>query len=145
MREILFRAYQKNFKRMLPVVGIEYDANGAQVVTVDNRGMDGKYDVIPYYSRYIDGDEEFPLDTLVLMQSIGLRDKNGTKIFEGDICEHTDKDNYPRPFAVEWIEDYACFAFVDKGDYNKNYYFQKSHMENIRVVGKIYDNKYLLK
>lgn len=25
MREVLFRAYQKNFKRMLPVVGNIYD------------------------------------------------------------------------------------------------------------------------
>lgn len=144
-REVLFRAYQKNFKRMLPVVGIEFDANGVQVVTVDNRGIDGKYDVIPYYSRYIDGNEDFPLDTLILMQSTGLRDKNGNRIFEGDICEHIDKDNYPRPFAVEWIEDYACFAFVDKGDYSRNYYFQKNHMENIQVVGNIYNNKPLLK
>lgn len=78
-------------------------------------------------------------------QYTGLKDKNGTKIFEGDICEHIDKDNYPRPFAVEWIEDYACFAFVDKGDYSRNYYFQKNHMENIQVVGNIYNNKPLLK
>lgn len=144
MREILLRAYQKNFKRMLPVVGIEFNANGLQSVTVDNRGMDGKYDVRPHYSRYIDGDEEFPLDTLILMQSTGLRDKNGTKIFEGDICVHSDNEKYPRPLAVEWVDEFAYFAFVDKGDYSRNYFFQKKHMDNIRVVGNIHDNPKLI-
>ena len=79
-----------------------------------------------------------------LGQYTGIKDKNGTKIFEGDICEHIDRDNYPRPFAVEWIEDYACFVFVDKGDYFRNYYFQKKHMENIQVIGNIYDNPELI-
>lgn len=145
MREIIFRAYQKNFKRILPVASIEYHNNEIEVVTVDNRGANGKYDVIPHYSIYIAGDEEFPLNSLVLMQYAGLKDKNDTRVFEGDVCVHSDKGNYPRPLVVEWIDEFACFAFVDKGDFNKKYYFVKEDMKNIEVAGNIHDNRNLLK
>lgn len=151
MREILFRAYQKNFKRMLPVVGIEYDANGAQAVTVDNRGMDGKYDVIPYYSRYIDGDEEFPLDTLVLMQSTGLRDKNGTKIFEGDIIEEGYNNMADRWVTKKWIVKWSQIRMAwmvysdERNPYSTRANVICTNKNVIKVIGNIYDNKEYLK
>lgn len=150
MREILFRAYQKNFKRMLPVVGIEFDANGAQVVTVG--GMDGKYDVRPYYYRYIDGDEEFPLDALILMQSTGLRDKNGTMIYEGDILEMLlkdidDKIEY-KLGAVEYSTRSLEYLIRTKeglvysfGPILNGAGFYEFELE---VIGNIHDNKDLL-
>lgn len=151
MREILFRAYQKNFKRILPVVDIEYDANGAQVVTVG--GMDGKYDVRPYYFRYIDGDEEFPLDTLILMQSIGLRDKNDAMIYEGDILEISIKDSDEKIVykfgAVEFstrsleyiIRSREGFVYSFNSILNSAGFYEFE----LEVIGNIYDNKDLLK
>ena len=109
------------------------------------------YGLPTYDMKYIfsendfDSPDSYMVDVNTIGQYTGLKDKNGTKIFEGDICVHSTKDNYPRPLAVEWIEDYAFFAFADKGGYNRIYYFQKRHMENIRVVGNIHDNKELLK
>ena len=153
-REVLFRAYQKNFKRMLPVVGIEFDANGVQVVTVDNRGMDGKYDVIPYYSRYIDGDEDFPLDTLILMQSTGLRDKNGTKIFEGDILKDVVVGTV---FAVFFVgggfiveSNPTHFGYGHQKGVNPTESLSNPEMrscveDNFEVIGNIYDKEDLLK
>ena len=143
MREIIFRAYQKNFKRMLPVASIEYHNNEIEVVTVDNRGANGKYDVIPHYSTYTAGDEEFPLSSLVLMQYTGLKDKKGTRIFEGDVCAHSDKENYPRPLTVEWIDKFACFAFVDKGDFYEKYYFVREDMQDLEVIGNIHETEIL--
>ena len=151
-REVLFRAYQKNFKRMLPVVGIEYDANGAQAVIVDNRGMDGKYDVIPYYSRYIDGDEEFPLDTLVLMQSTGLRDKNGTMIYEGDILEISIKDSDEKIVYKFGVVEFSTrsLEYIIRSKEELVYGFNSIlnsvgfYEFGLEVVGNIHDNKDLL-
>ena len=151
-REVLFRAYQKNFKRMLPVVGIEFDANGVQVVTVDNRGMDGKYDVIPYYSRYIDENEDFPLDTLVLMQSTGLKDKNDAMIYEGDILEMLLKDSDGKIEyklgAVEYSTRSLEYLIRTKeglvysfGPILNGAGFYEFELE---VIGNIHDNKDLL-
>ena len=145
MREILFRAYQKNFKRMLPVDSIEYNNNEIRSITVDNRGLKGNYSVIPTYSIYSKDSLDFPLDSLILIQYIGLKDRNKVEIFEGDICIRLDIENYPRPLVVEWVEECACFSFVDVNDYHKNYFFQKQDMDNIKVIGNIHDNKYLLK
>ncbi len=144
MREIKFRAYQKNFKRMLPVTSIEFECNNNEIesITVDNRGVNGEYDAIPWFSTYRDGYEEFTLDSLVLLQYTGLRDKNGNKIFEGDICAHENMYHYPNLLVVEWIEELACFSFVDRTDYHKNYFFQKTNTESgLKVVGNIYDKR----
>lgn len=78
-------------------------------------------------------------------QFTGLNDKNDTRVFEGDVCVHFDKGNYPRPLVVEWVEECACFSFVDVNDYHKNYFFQKQDMGDIEVIGNIHNNKYLLK
>ena len=85
------------------------------------------------------------IDSSTIGQYTGLKDKNDTRVFEGDICVHSDKGNYPRPLVVEWIDEFACFAFVDKGDFNKKYYFVKEDMKDLEVVGNIHDNRNLLK
>ena len=67
-------------------------------------------------------------------QYIGLTDKNGTKIFDGDIVKGTFL-GFPIPvedyvFSICWQEDVT--------GYRANYF------ENVEVIGNIYDNPELL-
>lgn len=135
MREILFRGKFDNGSGWINWIEgdlIHYDKNDYRIIDQNRRYWDILHDGVK-------------VDKKTIGQYTGLKDKNGVKIFESDICVNSDKDNYPRPLSVEWIEEFACFAFVDKGDFNNMYFYQKNHMENVAVVGNVYDNKDLIK
>ena len=68
-------------------------------------------------------------------QFTGLLDKNGKKIFEGDIVKYENKI-----YEIKYLEKYARFA-----PSNEHSVFMVCAFNHLEVVGNIHDNPELLK
>lgn len=116
-----FRAWDKVFKEMVQVNALVLDE---QVVKVTYKNGNVAKDDMKEYE---------------LMQSTGLKDKNGKEIFEGDILT---SQNYPVKGVVEFRTDLGLWVH-----YLKEYsYFE--YLGNVagskEIIGNIYENPELL-
>lgn len=73
-------------------------------------------------------------------QYTGLTDKNGKKIFEGDICKGYNFLHENRTIYEVGFDD-GQFALCDESGTS----WHHSHIDNIEVIGNIHDNRKLLK
>lgn len=149
MRELKFRAWDKRTKKLIQIQGFKYvGEKHIQLFYFDTDGC----------STTCTCEKEF----IVLIQYTGLKEKNGTEIYEGDIVifNHI-KDEYPE---VENI----FFHNVNRTEYQKKYvaefcntYYRyglrfrngSTHFmvvqatitnHNVEVIGNIYENPELL-
>ncbi|EAH2664990.1 hypothetical protein D5K92_13750 [Listeria monocytogenes] len=123
MRAIGFRAFVKRKKKMLPVTDLCF--NETEAVGVSGCGNAKCTLCVDWYS----------FDDVVLMQYTGLKDKNGKKIFEGDIG---------------WDEHNECYGVV-KFEEGKFLYVWENIAEDlwevaddIEIYGNIHENLELL-
>ncbi len=114
MREILFRAkainrdpnreYRTNYK------------NGDWVYGLITKEYDERFKMLPAEMTNTDGISEIEVDYKTIGQFTGLIDKNGKKIFEGDILTsecypYTDRDGDKNYFAeVIWFDNTPAFG-----------------------------------
>lgn len=113
------------------------------------------YDVYPFKNDtlLLSYDEivfdEVPASDFILMQSTGLRDKNGVEIYEGDIVKYKYGVNTFTE-VIAYDKDFAGFGLVDDDGYDSTVFTFGELAEDIdfsslEVVGNIYENPELLK
>lgn len=122
-----YRAWHKTWEEMGQVKRIRFDDDG-NVTTVLFKGKDfGVNETI---------------DKIVLMQSTGLKDKNGKEIFEKDILDYNG-----RKVIVKRHGSYAGFIyeFVDELK-NRTTEWQPLYLSyyKFEIIGNIYENPELL-
>ena len=116
----------------------------ADTMTNDLKGIDFENETVVLRKLYYE--DGFPVETevfeveignAILMQSTGLRDKNGQEIFEGDIVQFSDslytvfydikEGSYRlKPHDDRWVIDYMSNFSSD---------------ESFEIAGNIYENK----
>ena len=134
MRDIKFRAWDKQTKRLFQVQTLQfYGANN----TVDACWTNG----VDFDGESTLGEPELNnLHNLELMQYTGLKDKKGVEIYEGDILFHPLQGR--RKVYYPYSERVASYGLRDI-DNGFGSTLQDSHAV-WEVIGNIYENKDLL-
>lgn len=123
MREIKFRAWHKEHKKIYPIAGLFLDGS---VILLQH------------------GDTLFTAqpNKIELMQYIGRKDKNGKEIYKGDLAI----DDWMTPkevcYEVYWNDDLAMWDLRDRRTGRR---YWESHggpiyWDHLEVVGNIYED-----
>jgi len=90
--------------------------------------------------------EQFALGQCEIVESAGLKDKNGTEVFEHDIYRNLDNGNIGRFSYLQDGGGYTlwCTEFKENGDLSTHRAFRDLDTTNFEVLGNIYENPELL-
>lgn len=117
MRDIKFRAWEKNLKEIISVDSINFEA--------------GLINMELAWRTF---------EEIELMQYTGMKDKNGVEVYDGDIIrEDIEKGGPPIIVSVVWEDG----AFYGKERTHDPEYLLKEFL-NGEVIGNIYENPELL-
>ena len=100
---------------------------------------DGRKKVVPKKGMVGCLVDMYPIDPKTLGQYTGLKDRNGVKIFEGDITFH---HRHKIKAYWEWHADHACFVGMEIS-YDEpliSRYYIRLDEPDLEVIGNIHDN-----
>ncbi|HDK9419713.1 TPA: hypothetical protein PVQ06_001562 [Staphylococcus aureus] len=137
-----FRAWDKDEKTMLDVHGIHFDARGIWTNEMFDDEDDGNF---------------ISFSDVELLQYTGLKDKNNTEIYDGDIVEFDISVAYEYDILNKAIVTMSnvggvkptLFTMEECGDIVEWPYFEKDideldFFDDCKVVGNIYETPHLL-
>ena len=156
MNNLKFRAYIKSINKVVDVLKIDFKSN-TLLLDIDSDEMIPKSDYWWYETT-------LSFEDVVLMQSMGLPDKNGVEIFEWDIIKFPDVygfydfgdgltsvDGFNIASVVKKRNCVTLDNFVSENGATEreleNYEctFDDLDYKNFEVIGNIYENRELLK
>lgn len=132
-----FRAWDKLNKRFVKISDFYLDTDGS---------------IKEIGTELLDFGNDPSFDSVVLMQSTGLKDKNGVEIFEGDVVKVSDgsneEDSYISVVKNYAGEGYPAFDIEAPG----SWYYESNVLstimggdyETIEVIGNVWENPELL-
>ena len=130
MREILFKAKRLYNGEWVEGHYIPIEENAYIVVEASTECMDAEN--TDFYAV-----EWYQVDPDTVCQFTGPTDKNGKKIFEGDICKH--RSNYSGDFIIS-VVTFTDGQFLVMADNNSGFNLS----EKLEVIGNIHDNPELV-
>ncbi|MGX2946352.1 YopX family protein [Enterococcus alishanensis] len=136
MREIKFRAWDKEKKKFIRLSALHLEESGLEVGLV--------YDLSEHYlstAFSVGGGRSLNLNDGILMQYTGLKDKNDQEVYEGDIVRCT----RGCPHEIIWIEEYGGMFFGGMPTWylsglTEGYAWTGEE----EIIGNIYENPELL-
>lgn len=134
MRELKIRAWYKPYKQMCNVSMLQFDYDGTICAAV-------------IIEKPFNDQRLAKIDDLIIEQFTGLKDINGTEIYEGDIVKY-----YPHhrgvPYRVYWADKSAKFLIGRDGVIGQSFSDIMHNLNTgriaLEVVGNIHENSELL-
>lgn len=133
MNNLKFRAYIKPIQKIVDVLEINFK-NKIATLDIDTKKV---YPDVSFWWK----ETTVPFSNIEIMQSTGLKDKNGKEIFEGDIVSKENEYVVIKSFTGLWK---AVSQKDDEKDRELYFLTLADVCEDIEVIGNIYENEELL-
>jgi uncharacterized phage protein (TIGR01671 family) len=131
-REIKFRCWDAiNNKWLL----------GYDLPNLGGFSMKGEVMLFGEYSNTLNTFRLQDLDKCVVMQYVGLKDKNGKEIYEGDVIDYgTDKN-----MVVMWHQKFASFVLRKEGWAFAHFFGEAiEHSDKCEIIGNVFEHPNLV-